>query len=288
MPEVRGFWHNAWRRLRQDRAALVGAGIVVVIVLAGLVGPLLTPLDPIKQYPDGIGDRGQPLSSNSRFLLGTDKWGRDVFTRIIYGARLSLVIGVVGSGLAVLVGLVLGATAGYYGGGVETVIMRLTDMMQAIPTLLLAMALVAIFKPSLLIIIIVITVVNWTYVARIVYGEVLSLKEQDFVLAAYSVGIPRWQVLLRHLFPHLISIVIVYMTLGISTAVMLEAALGYLGLGVPPPTPTWGTMVSEGQAAYRYAPWLVIYPGLAILLTVLGFNLLGDGLRDAVDPHQWR
>jgi peptide/nickel transport system permease protein len=286
--EIRGFWHNVWRRLYRDRAALVGVALVSLIAFLAIFAPLLTPYDPITQYPDGLTERGQPLSSNLKFIFGTDKWGRDVFTRVIYGARTTLLIGALGSLLAVAVGVALGSLAGYAGGWLETIIMRFTDMMLAIPKLLLAMALVAMLKPSLAIVIVVITIANWTYVARIVYGEILSLKQQDFVLAAYSLGVPRTRVLIRHLWPHLVSIIVVYTTLGISTAVMLEAALGYLGLGVPPPTPTWGTMISEGQNAYLFAPWLVIYPGLAILLTVLGFNLLGDGLRDAVDPRQWR
>lgn len=286
--EIRGFWHNVWRRLYRDRAAVVGATLVGLIAFLAIFAPLLTPYDAITQYPDGLGERGQPLSSSPKFIFGTDKWGRDVFTRVIYGARTTLLIGALGSLLAVAVGVVLGSLAGYAGGWLETVIMRFTDMMLAIPKLLLAMALVAMLKPSVAIVIVVITVANWTYVARIVYGEILSLKQQDFVLAAYSLGVPRTRVLVRHLWPHLVSIIVVYTTLGISTAVMLEAALGFLGLGVPPPTPTWGTMISEGQNAYLFAPWLVIYPGLAILLTVLGFNLLGDGLRDAVDPRQWR
>lgn len=285
--KIRGFWHNVWRRLRRDRAALVGAVLVGLIIFVAIFSPWLTPYDPITQYPEGLTERGQPLPGSSQFFFGTDKWGRDVFTRIIYGARTTLLIGALGSVLAVVVGVVLGATAGYVGGWVEAALMRFTDMMLAIPKLLLALALAAMLKPSITIVIIVIIVANWTYVARIVYGEVLSLKQQDFVLAAYSVGVPGIRVLVRHLLPHLISIIVVYTTLGISTAVMLEAALGYLGLGVPPPTPTWGTMISEGQNAYLFAPWLVIYPGLAILITVLGFNLLGDGLRDAVDPRQW-
>lgn len=285
--KIRGFWYNVWRRLRRDRAALIGVVLVSLIIFVAIFSPWLTPYDPITQYPEGLSARGQPLPSSSQFIFGTDKWGRDVFTRIIYGARTTLLIGALGSVLAVVVGVILGATAGYAGGWVDVVLMRFTDMMLAIPKLLLALALAAMLKPSILIVITVIIVANWTYVARIVYGEVLSLKQQDFVLAAYSLGAPGTRVLVRHLLPHLVSIIVVYTTLGISTAVMLEAALGYLGLGVPPPTPTWGTMISEGQNAYLFAPWLVIYPGLAILITVLGFNLLGDGLRDAVDPRQW-
>jgi len=285
---LRGFWHSVWRRLRRDRAAVVGAALVGLIIFVAIFAPLLTPYDPITQYPDGLTERGQPLSSTGKFILGTDKWGRDLFTRIIYGARTTLLIGALGSLLAVALGVIFGSIAGYIGGWVETIIMRFTDAMLAIPNLLLAMALASILRPSVAIVIVVIAIANWTYVARIVYGETLSLKQQDFILAAYSLGVPRMRILIRHLLPHLVSIIVVYTTLGISSAILLEAALGYLGLGVPPPTPTWGTMISEGQNAYLFAPWLVLYPGLAILLTVLGFNLFGDGLRDAVDPQQWR
>lgn len=285
---LRGFWHSVWRRLRRDRAAVVGAALVGLIIFVAIFAPLLTPYDPITQYPDGLTERGQPLSGNGKFILGTDKWGRDLFTRIIYGARTTLLIGALGSLLAVALGVIFGSIAGYMGGWVETIIMRFTDAMLAIPNLLLAMALASILRPSVAIVIVVIAIANWTYVARIVYGETLSLKQQDFILAAHSLGVPRTRILIRHLLPHLVSIIVVYTTLGISSAILLEAALGYLGLGVPPPTPTWGTMISEGQNAYLFAPWLVLYPGLAILLTVLGFNLFGDGLRDAVDPQQWR
>jgi peptide/nickel transport system permease protein len=286
--QIRGFWRSVWLRLRRDRAALAGAGLVALIVLVGAAAPLLTPYDPLTLYPDGLSAKGQPLPASRQFLFGTDKVGRDLFTRVIYGARITLLIGAMGSMLAVAVGVLLGSIAGYIGGWLETVIMRFTDIMLSIPKLLLALALAAMLRPSVGIVIVVIMIANWTYVARIVYGEILSLKQQDFVLAARAVGVPSRRVLVRHLLPHLVSIIVVYTTLGISTAVGLEAALGYLGLGVPPPTPTWGTMVSEGQAAYMFAPWLVLYPGLAILLTVLGFNLLGDGLRDAIDPRQWQ
>jgi peptide/nickel transport system permease protein len=286
--KVRGFWHNVGRRLLRDRAALVGAALIGFIVLVATFAPLLTPYDPLTQYPDGLSERGQPLAGSRKFIFGTDKWGRDLFTRIIYGARTTILIGVLGSLLAVSLGVTLGSMAGYVGGWVETGIMRFTDVMLSIPNLLMAMALAAILRPSITIVIVVVAIANWTYVARIVYAETLSLKQRDFVLAAHSLGVPRVQILVRHLLPHLVSIIVVYVTLGISSAVLLEAALGYLGLGVPPPTPTWGTMISEGQNAYLFAPWLVLYPGMAILLTVLGFNLFGDGLRDAVDPQQWR
>jgi peptide/nickel transport system permease protein len=186
-----------------------------------------------------------------------------------------------------LVGVTVGLIGGYFAGWAGIVVMRLTDIMMAFPVLLLAIALVAVLRPSLWIVIGVIAFVYWTPVARIVHGQVLSIKEREFVEAARAIGAGNWRILFRHVLPHLVPVIIVYTTLGIATNVLFEAALSYLGVGVQPPTPSWGAMISDGQTYYRSAPWLVLYPGLAIMLTVLGFSLLGDGLRDAVDPT-WR
>jgi peptide/nickel transport system permease protein len=188
--------------------------------------------------------------------------------------------------LAVTLGIFIGMTAGYLGGWVETLLMRFTDIMMAFPTLLLAMTLVAILKPSLWIIIVVIGLVYWTWIARVVYSQVLTLREREFVIASRALGASRRYIILHHILPQLIPVIIVWGTLGIATNVMLEASLSYLGIGVQPPTPSWGGMIQQGQSYYRAAPWLVIYPGLAIMITVFAFNLLGDGLRDALDPTQ--
>jgi peptide/nickel transport system permease protein len=280
----------AWRRLRRDQGALIGAALVTLLVIAALLAPLLAPHDPAEQFRDGLTLDGQPKSSTlwsegtTQFLLGTDANGRDLLSRILYGARISLLVGVLANLLAVGLGLLIGAVAGYFGGVIETVLMRFTDIMMAFPMLLLAMALVAILKPSLWIIIVVIGLVYWTWIARVVYGQVLALRQREFVTASQAIGAPRSFTLWRHILPQLIPTLIVWGTLGVATNVMLEASLSYLGIGVQPPTPSWGGMIQQGQSYYRSAPWMVIFPGLAIMLTVFAFNLLGDGLRDALDP----
>jgi len=281
-----------WRRLQRDRVAMLGAVLVVLIALVGLLAPLLAPHDPTEQFRDGLTPDGQPMPStllverSARYLLGTDSNGRDLLSRILYGARVSLLVGVLANTLAVALGLMIGSVAGYFGGWIETLLMRFTDIMMAFPTLLLAMALVAILKPSLWIIIVVIGLVYWTWIARVVYGQVLALRDRDFVTASRALGSSRRAILFRHILPQLVPTLIVWGTLGIATNVMLEASLSYLGIGVQPPTPSWGGMIQQGQSYYRTAPWMVIFPGLAIMITVFAFNLLGDGLRDALDPTQ--
>ena len=282
----------AWRRLRQDRVARTGMALAALIVLIALFAPLLAPHDPAEQFRDGLTPGGQPIAStllterSSRFLLGTDSNGRDLLSRILYGARVSLIIGVLANTLAVTIGTLVGSVAAFVGNPLESILMRFTEVMMAFPTLLLAMALVAILKPSMWIIIVVIGLVYWTWIARVVYGQVLSVRELDFVTAARALGAARRHILLRHILPQLIPTIIVWGTLGIATNVMLEASLSYLGIGMQPPTPSWGGMIQQGQSYYRTAPWMVIFPGLAIILTVFTFNMLGDGLRDALDPTQ--
>jgi len=281
-----------WRRLRRDRTAMLGGMLVALISLAALFAPALAPHDPSEQFRDGLTPDGQPMPSTlltdggARFPLGTDANGRDLLSRILYGAQVSLIVGVLANTLAVTLGTLIGSVAGFFGDPLETLLMRFTDVMMAFPTLLLAMALVAILKPNLWIIILVIGVVYWTWIARVVYGQVLALRERDFVTATRALGAGRLFILVRHILPQLVPTIIVWGTLGIATNVMLEASLSYLGIGVQPPTPSWGGMIQQGQSYYRTAPWMVIFPGLAIMLTVFAFNLLGDGLRDALDPTQ--
>jgi peptide/nickel transport system permease protein len=281
-----------WRRLRRDRTAMLGGMLVALISLAALFAPILAPHDPAEQFRDGLTPDGQPVPStlltdgSTRFPIGTDANGRDLLSRILYGAQVSLIVGVLANTLAVTLGTLIGSVAGFFGDPLETLLMRFTDVMMAFPTLLLAMALVAILKPNLWIIILVIGVVYWTWIARVVYGQVLALRERDFVTATRALGAGRLFILVRHILPQLVPTIIVWGTLGIATNVMLEASLSYLGIGVQPPTPSWGGMIQQGQSYYRTAPWMVIFPGLAIMLTVFAFNLLGDGLRDALDPTQ--
>jgi peptide/nickel transport system permease protein len=282
-----------WRRLKRDRVAMFGATLVGLLIVTALFAPLLAPHDPSEQFRDGLTPDGQPMpstlfreSGGTKFPLGSDANGRDLLSRIFYGARVSLMVGVLANLLAVTLGIVIGMTAGYLGGWVETLLMRFTDIMMAFPTLLLAMTLVAILKPSLWIIIVVIGLVYWTWIARVVYGQVIAIREREFVTASRALGGSPSHIILHHILPQLVPTIIVWGTLGIATNVMLEASLSYLGIGVQPPTPSWGGMIQQGQSYYRAAPWLVIYPGLAIMITVFAFNLLGDGLRDALDPTQ--
>ena len=257
----------------------------VLIVLAALLAPWLAPHDPNFQFPEGLTLEGAPLPPGSPYLLGTDLLGRDLFSRILWGARASLTVGFVANLSAVLLGVVIGALGALTRGWVGTLIMRFTDVMLAFPVLLLAIALTAILKPSLWIVALVIALINWVPIARVVYSEVAALREREFVEAANAVGASSGRILARHILPHLIPTALVWGSLGVSTTVLLEATLSFLGVGVQPPTPSWGGIINESQSYLTVAPWLVLAPGTAILLTSLGFNLLGEGLRDALDPR---
>ncbi len=282
----RGYWRTAWLKLRRDRAAMFGGALVLLLVASAVFAPLIAPYDPVQRFRDGLSDLGQPLPGNERYLLGTDGLGRDLLSRLLWGGQISLLIGVVANGLAVLLGLALGAIAGYFQGAVGQVIMRTIDIMMAFPPLLLAIALVALLRPSVVVVIVVIALTYWVYLARIVYGQTLSLRRREFVESARAIGAGDVGIIVRHIMPHLASVGIVYATLGVASTVLTEASLSYLGIGVRPPTPSWGSLIREGQQYYRTAPWLILYPGAVLTLAVLGFNLLGDGLRDALDPFQ--
>ncbi len=284
--DTSGYWRSAWERLRRDRAALIGALIVITLATVAILAPLIAPYDPNQRLRDGLGDLGQPLPAGGKYLLGTDGLGRDLLSRLIWGGQVSLLIGVAANTLAVLLGLVLGATAGYAQGALGQVIMRAVDVLMAFPPLLLAIALAALLRPSVGVVITVIALTYWIYLARIVYGQTLSLREKEFVEAARAVGAGHVAIIVRHLMPHLASVAIVYATLGIASTVLTEASLSYLGIGVRPPTASWGSLIREAQQYYRAAPGLIFFPGLALTLAVMGFNLLGDGLRDALDPYQ--
>ena len=286
--EHRSTWQDVWQRFRRDKFAVVGAVLILLLIAMAVFAPWIAPHDPTMQYEDGITMQGQPVGPSAKFLLGTDPLGRDLLSRIIYGARVSLVIGVLANGFALVLGVVFGLAAGYFRGGTETFLMRATDVMMAFPIYLLAIALVSVLKPSIWILILVIGIVYWTPMTRVIHGEVLSIREKEFVDAARLTGCSNARVLFRHILPHLVAVVIVYTSLGIATTILFESTLSYIGLGVQPPTPSWGQMISEGQSYYLSAPHLVIYPGLSIMITVLAFNLVGDGLRDAFDPQQRR
>ena len=277
---------EAWKRFRKDKAALFGAAVIAVVVTAAVLAPWITPYDPHEQFFDGLTLEGAPLPPNERFWLGTDLLGRDAYTRLVYGARTSLIIGIAANAVAVLIGTLLGTVAGYAGGWVGTAIMRFTDLMMAFPALLLAIALAAILKPSLWIVALVIALVNWVQTARVIYTQTRALVEREFIEAARALGAAWPRILLVHVLPHLMPHILVWGTLGIAVTVLLEATLSFLGIGVQPPTPSWGGIIFESQSYFLTAPWLVFFPGVSILLLALSFNLVGDGLRDALDPTQ--
>lgn len=277
---------GAARRLMQRPPALFGLVLILIVVTGAVLAPWLAPYPPEQQHFDGLTIEGAPLPPDATFLLGTDLLGRDLFSRMLYGARTSLAIGVVANGLALLIGTVVGLVAGYFRGWIGSVLMRFTDLMMAFPALLLAITLAAIFRPSLWIVAMVIALVNWVQTARVIYTETTSLAERDFIAAERTLGAGNRRILFRHILPHLVPMIIVWGTLGISTTVLLEATLSFLGVGVQPPTPSWGNIIFENQTYFQVAPWLVFIPGLAIILLALAFNLVGDALRDVLDPTQ--
>jgi len=275
---------GVWTRLRRRKIALFGMALVVLIVGAALLAPWIAPYDPFEQHFDGLTLFGEPLPPGGDYLLGTDLLGRDLFSRLLYGARTSLFIGVVANGIALVIGTVIGLTAGFFQGWIGAVLMRFTDLMMAFPALLLAICLAAIFQPSLWIVAFVIAMVNWVQTARVIYTETLSLTARDFIAAQRTLGASTARILFKHILPHLMPMIIVWGTLGISTTVLLEATLSYLGVGVQPPTPSWGNIIFENQTYFQAAPWLVFFPGAAIVVLALAFNLVGDALRDVLDP----
>ena len=273
-------------RLMQRKLALFGMALIVLIVGGAVLAPWLAPFAPEEQHFDGLTIEGAPLPPGGAFLLGTDLLGRDLFSRLLYGARTSLIIGVVANGLALFIGTLVGLVAGYFQGWIGSILMRFTDLMMAFPALLLAICLAAIFQPSLWIVALVIALVNWVQTARVIYTETTALSQREFIAAERTLGAGTGRILFRHILPHLMPTIIVWGTLGISTTVLLEATLSYLGVGVQPPTPSWGNIIFENQTYFQSAPWLVFIPGAAILALALAFNLVGDALRDVLDPTQ--
>lgn len=277
---------GVWARLLRRPLALFGLAVIVLTVLAAVMAPIIAPFPPNEQFFDGLTLEGAPLPPDGKFYFGSDLLGRDLLSRMIYGAQTSLIIGVVANGIAVLIGSVIGITAGYFRGLIGASLMRFTDLMMAFPALLLAIVLAAIFKPSLWIVAMVIAMVNWVQISRVLYTETVSLAEREFVQAERALGAGAGRILLRHMLPHLLPTILVWSTLGISTTVLLEATLSFLGIGVQPPTPSWGNIIYENQTYFTSAPWLVFIPGFAIILLALAFNLVGDALRDILDPTQ--
>jgi peptide/nickel transport system permease protein len=277
------FWRIMGELIRRPRAAF-GMAVILVMVLCAVLAPWIMPHDPFEQSFDGLDLMGGPLPPGGEYLLGTDLLGRDLASRLILGARTSLIIGVVANGIAVILGAGVGIAAGYFGGWTAAILMRFTDLMMAFPALLLAIVLAAIFQPSLMIVALVIAMVNWVQMSRVIYTETRSLAEREFIQVQRAIGSSPLRILGKHLLPHLLSSIIVFGTLGISTTVLLEATLSFLGVGVQPPMPSWGNIIFENQTYFSTAPWLVFIPGLLIVLLALAFNLVGDALRDVLDP----
>jgi peptide/nickel transport system permease protein len=277
--------YSTWARLRRQRVAMVCLAIIALFVLAALLAPFLAPHDPNFGYTDGLTMDGSPLGSSGRFLLGTDTTGRDVLSRLLYGARISLTVGVLATLLQITLGVALGAISGYYGGWTSVVITRLIDIMLSFPVVLLGLTAAAVFTPSVLTTILVIAATQWMYMARVVYSMVVGLKEWQFVEAARAVGVGNQRIIWRHILPHLGPVVIANSTLGIGVCILLEATLSYLNAGVPQPTASWGAMINAGLSFYRQDPALVLYPGLCLTVVVLSFTLVGDGLTKAMQAR---
>ena len=271
---------NFWRVFSRNQLAVASAAVVAVLVAVAVLAPALAPWDATK--PDTTKILVAPSKSH---WFGTDQLGRDVLSRVVYGSRISLAVGFVSVGIATLIGVLLGAAAGYHGGAVDAVIMRLVDLMLVFPRFFLLLAVLAFLTPSIWTIMAVIGLTGWMGVARLVRAEFLTLREREFVVWSESIGASAWRVVFRHILPNAMAPVLVAMTLGIPAAILTESGLSFLGLGVQPPHATWGNILNDGKDSIEIAWWMTVYPGVAILITVLSYNLLGEGLRDALDPR---
>ena len=269
-----------WYRFAQDKLAVSGGLIVISLFLLSFLAPYISPCD-----PTAIDARHVLTAPSTEHLFGTDDLGRDVLSRVLMGAGISLKVGFFAVGISVLIGVLLGSIAGYYGKFIDMVIMRFVDTMLCIPSFFLIITLIALFEPSIWIIMIVIGATSWMGVARLIRAEFLSLKQREFVLAARAAGAGDLRIIFMHILPNALAPVLVYATLGIASAILIESALSFLGIGVQPPTPSWGNILTAGKDNIEIAWWLSLFPGLAILITVLGYNLLGEGIRDSLDPR---
>ncbi|RII27724.1 MAG: peptide ABC transporter permease [Geobacter sp.] len=269
-----------WRRFRANRFAVVGGLVVLAMFALSILAPYITPYD-----PNTLDAYHVLLPPSSDHWFGTDEVGRDVFTRMLFGARISLKVGFVAVGIATMIGTVVGLVAGYYGGWLDSLLMRFVDIMFCFPTFFLILAVIAILEPSIWYIMLIIGLTGWMGVARLVRAEVLSLRERDYILAARVIGCSDPRIIFRHILPNAVGPVLVYATLGIAGAILTESSLSFLGIGVPPPTPSWGNILASGKEFLEFAWWLFLFPGLAIMVTVLSYYLVGEGIRDAMDPR---
>jgi peptide/nickel transport system permease protein len=269
-----------WRNLRRNPLAVAGMAAVALLFFVAVAAPWLAPFDPAEFNRDSI-----LASPSARHWLGTDALGRDVFSRLVYGSRVSLAVGFVSVGISVLIGAFLGALAGYFGGTVDSAVMRLVDLMLCFPSMFLILAVIAFVGPSIWNVMAVIGLTGWMGVCRLVRAEFLTLRERDYVAAARALGAGPLRIIFRHLLPNALAPVLVAAVLGVAGAILTESALSFLGLGVQPPTPSWGNILADGRANLDIAWWLSVFPGLAITVTMLAYNLFGEGLRDALDPR---
>ena len=290
--EGRSQWQLTWRRLRRDKMAIVSGIVILVMVGLAIAAPLfasLTGHGPDQTFPTtGISSNGIPTGPGHQFWLGADEQGRDLFVRILYGARVSLFVGIVTTVIATVAGVAVGMIAGYLGGWIDTILARFIDAVLAFPYVVLGLALAVVLGPSLPVVIGVIAFFSWAGISRIVRGQTLSIKEKEYIEAARSIGASPWRVMMFDILPNLLAPVLVLATLSIPVAIIFEATLSYLGLGVQPPTPSWGNLLADAQNYYTVAWWYLLFPAVALLITTLAFNLLGDGIRDAMDPRTER
>jgi ABC-type dipeptide/oligopeptide/nickel transport system permease subunit len=273
-------YKDAWRRLKKNKLAMIGLGIIIFLIIIAIFAPLVSPYNPIGRVKEE-----SSLSPSMAHLFGTDLLGRDIFSRVIYGSRISLEVGVIAVGISVTIGLFFGAIAGYFGNVPDVLIMRVADIFFAFPYILGAIAIMTILGPGIMNIFIAIGILGWASFARIFRGSILSIKNKEYIEAARALGASNFRIIIKHIFPNAFAPIIVYATMNVGSAILVEAALSFLGLGVQPPTPAWGKMLSESLNYIDIAPWMMFFPGIAIVITVLGFVLLGDGLRDAFDPR---
>jgi peptide/nickel transport system permease protein len=278
-------WLDVWRRLKRNKLAIAGSIVIGIVILAAIFAPLIAPQDPNENGIFKVYPRENKQAPSREHLMGTDDLGRDLFSLIIYGSRISIRIGVFAVGFAIILGATIGAISGFLGGFFDSLIMRLMDIMLAFPTILLALVIVAVIGPGLFNAMIAVGIVSIPTYARIARSTVIAEVNRDYVLAARALGVKSNRILWKHVFPNTLSPIIIAASLGIATAILDAAGLGFLGLGAQPPTPEWGLLLSRNKSHIFTSPWMVIFPGVSIMFLVLGFNLLGDGLRDALDPR---
>jgi len=272
-------YKDAWKRLKKNKLAILGLAIVIFLIFVAIFAPFLAPYEPTSRIKED-----SSLGPSRTHFFGTDLLGRDIFSRVIYGSRISIEVGIIAVGISAILGLFFGALAGYFGRWPDAIIMRVADIFFAFPYILGAIAIMTILGSGIVNIFIAIGVLGWAYFARIFRGSILSIKNKEYIEAARALGASNTRIIIKHIFPNAIAPIIVFATMNVGTAIIVEAALSFLGIGVQPPTPAWGKMLSESLDFIDIAPWMMLFPGLAIVITVLGFVLLGDGLRDAFDP----